>query len=363
MDTWFPTFRRFLNTPIAVPFVRPWYTAASQRRTLLRLIAVAIEEKLPLAPLVAALAQDERGPQSYRLRRLARLLDRGTPLADAVEMVPGVLRDEDVLTIRFDAQSGTLTTAVREALDDSKRLHVTRSRRPRNALIYFCIVVALAVPVVAFMQIRIVPEMNMILHDFDINAPWALEWSVWLSNISVHYWWIGALAILLLLWSAFSMRPGRFIRHALLGRFFPPLRELHAADVLQKLGIALEAGRPVSGALSTLARYHFDPSVRHKLLFVRNEVEQGADVWQSLCAVDMLTEPNVRAIATAQRIGNRPWTLKQLAFGKRRRTVWQLERLSELLLPAFAFALGAFVLLQGLSMFLLLTQLVRGLSQ
>jgi hypothetical protein len=119
---------------------------------------------------------------------------------------------------------------------------------------------------------------------------------------------------------------------------------------------------PVPGALSTLARYHFDPTVRNKLLFVRNEVEQGANVWQSMSSVDLLTEPEVRAMAIAERVDNRPWTLIQLAGGKRRRSLWRIERLSELLLPAVVILIGAFVLLQGLGMFMTLTQLVHSLA-
>ena len=361
MSTWFPTFRRIATTPMGPPFVRPWYTTAAQRRALLRLIAVGTEEKLPLTPLIAALAQDERGPQRYRLLRLVRLLDSGAPLADALESVPGVLRDEDVLAIRFDAQSGTVTAAVREILDHSQRALTSQPRRPGNTLIYFCIWVLLAFPVVAFTQIKIVPELNKILYEFDIPRPWTLEWSLWFNVVIARYWWLAALGLLVLFWSAFSPRPGRFVRRTILGRFFQPLRQLHAADVLQKISIAMLAGRPVPGALSTLARYHFDPTTRNKLLFVRNEVEQGADVWQTMSAVDILTQPEVRAIATAERVGNRPWTLMQLAGGKRRRTVWRLDQLSELILPAVVIVVGAFVLLQGLSMFLMLTQLIHSL--
>src|SRR3972149_10175512 len=96
MDAWFPTFRRLASTRVPFPIATlwPWYTGAARRRGLLRLIAVGIEEKLPLAPLIEAWAADERGPQKYRLQRLARLLNEGTPLPDAVEQIPGVLAAE-----------------------------------------------------------------------------------------------------------------------------------------------------------------------------------------------------------------------------------------------------------------------------
>src|SRR5437762_12544622 len=100
MDSWFPTFRRLARTRISLPFAWPWYTTSAQRRGLLRLIAVGLEQNLPLVPLLKAWTEDERGTQYFRVRWLVHLLNRGTPLADAVEQIPGILRDEDVLAIR-----------------------------------------------------------------------------------------------------------------------------------------------------------------------------------------------------------------------------------------------------------------------
>src|SRR5262245_50701315 len=119
MNSRFPTFRRWFGGDYWAPFGWPWYTTAAQRRSLLRMIAVSIEEKLQLVPLLEAWVEDERGAQRARVLRLIRILNEGTPVADAVEQVPNILRDEDILALRFDAQSGTLTTAVRQALSAS----------------------------------------------------------------------------------------------------------------------------------------------------------------------------------------------------------------------------------------------------
>jgi type IV pilus assembly protein PilC len=329
----------------------PMHTTSAQRQSLLRLIAVAAEEHLPLSPLIAAWAEDERGVQRRRLRRLARLLKSGTPLPEAVEQVPGVLRDEDLLAIRFGAQSGTLTASVRALLDESPPEASDVARTFRSTLVYVAAVILLSLPVVAFFQISIAPQMHQIFAEYSLETPWALQWLEWLTGLVAKFWWLFALAALALIWPVFSARPGRYVRHTLLGRFVRPLRELRVADVLHKLSIALQAGRPIPGVLSTLARYHFDPAIRHKLLFVRNEVEQGADVWQSMASVDFLTEKEVNVVATSERIGNRPWILRQLAAGKRRRTSRLLARLSELVLPAVAMVIGAIVLLQALAVF------------
>ena len=74
METWFPTFQRLANREVPLPAVWPRAATATQRQMLLALIALSIEENVPLAPLLDQWAKDERGLQRSRIRRLVRLL-------------------------------------------------------------------------------------------------------------------------------------------------------------------------------------------------------------------------------------------------------------------------------------------------
>jgi type II secretory pathway component PulF len=110
-----------------------------------------------------------------------------------------------------------------------------------------------------------------------------------------------------------------------------------------------------------LARYHFDPGLRNQLLFLRNEMEQGAEVWQSMAKLGLLSGPEVRALETAERVGNRPWVLNQLALLKKRRTMRRLAHWSEVVLPLVIVLMGGFVLFQALGVFRSLIDLVFSL--
>ena len=106
-------------------------------------------------------------------------------------------------------------------------------------------------------------------------------------------------------------------------RFFGHLANC-VADLLAKLGIAAMRVAHCWRASSTLARYHFDPAIRNKLLFVRNEVEQGADTWQSMATVGLLSTSEV--LIASDQLGNRPGSEK-LAYGERTRTARRLQGL------------------------------------
>jgi type II secretory pathway component PulF len=107
-----------------------------------------------------------------------------------------------------------------------------------------------------------------------------------------------------------------------------------------------------------LARYHQDASLRRKLLFVRNEVEQGASLWPTLQRVKLLTAAEVALVQSAEKVGNCAWAMAQLAMLKRRRVRRRLEFLGQLLHPAAVLVLGGVVFAMFLSVFVPLTKMI-----
>ncbi|HMP06988.1 MAG TPA: hypothetical protein PJ982_11600, partial [Lacipirellulaceae bacterium] len=287
----------------------PWRTRAVARRSLVRLLAAATEERLALAPLLEAWAVDQRGVQQRRVRRLAQLLREGVPLAEAVEQAPGALGDADVLAVQFGVQSGALATTLRDAV-----AHDANPAGPqvRKMVLYLGFVALAAAAIVAFTQVKIAPMFQQIYDDFDLDTPLAFRAATRVADGLASFWPVAALAALAAAWIAFTIRGGRWFRRQVAGRLLQPVRELRSADVLQKLQVAAAAGRPLAGSLSTLARQHYDPAMRHKLLFVRNELEQGAEPWDSMAAAGLLDGAEADLLRSADRLGNRPWALGEL---------------------------------------------------
>jgi type II secretory pathway component PulF len=91
-------------------------------------------------------------------------------------------------------------------------------------------------------------------------------------------------------------------------------------------------------------------------------MEQGADAWKSMADVGILSRPEMRALHTAERFGNRAWVLQQLARVKMRRAAARADRWSKVVLPVLVIVLGAFVLLHAISVFVPLTQLIDALG-
>lgn len=370
---WYPTIRQawrrlvapgWLVTGLADLRARfgPHRATGPQRRALVRLLATATEERLPLADLVAAWAEDDRGWQRFRLRRLAKSLRNGAPLADALERVPGVLSDEETLAVRFATQSGTLAASLRRLADDedeSTALLEGNLRKGWNYLLVFLLAVA---PLTTFMAAAIAPELSAIYDEFGLDFPATMEASNALTNFATNYWYLLLLALVGVLVVGGPGRVGRWFRRRVAPWLVWPLRRRRLAGVLGQLGQTVAAGRPVVGALATLARYHYDPAVRQKLLVARNDLDLGAELWPTLRTRGLVTAAEADALAAADPLGLHGWTLGALAEASRRRANERLTLLSSLVVPLLVLLFAGVVLFLALGMISFMDGLMRGLA-
>jgi type II secretory pathway component PulF len=94
------------------------------------------------------------------------------------------------------------------------------------------------------------------------------------------------------------------------------VHKLRVGELLKMLAWSTDSGRPLSAALSSLARYHYDRDLRGKLLFARNEVEHGMPAWESLQASRILSPSETQAMVGATTNDSRAWLLRTMATRK-----------------------------------------------
>lgn len=363
----FPTIDRWLAWRGSLWRLSTWWPSDTQetmQRSLLRLLAVAHRERLEVAPLVANLADEHRGRYRRRLRRLARRLSDGTPLIDALEQTPDSLRDEDVLALRLASQTGTLGATYASLVDESSPLAEQALAIRRHTFAYFVIMLLIVLLAVMFLVSFIVPVLKYMHDDFGL-----VEMSGFFQAfLSVAQWVTNYAPLLILLVVAFAflvwaMPSRRFFRRVLAGRFFRGVAQARSCQLLQLLATTVEAGRPLPAAISTLARYHFDRGFRQRLLFARNEIEQGADVWTSLADCRLLTPEESRAIGQCSSNESQAWSMRQLAN-------WKLDQISSrrttrlrFVQPVITILFAGLVLLIGGAMIGFLAQMVHSLGK
>jgi len=326
------------------------------------MLSVAVTERLELAPLVTSLANENRGRYRRRLYRFAKRMAAGTSLPDALEQTPGTLSDEQMLAVRFGIQSGTLPEVLGCLVEQRDQSLNSISHRVRQVGFYGVLVGILFLLVLTFIMTKIIPSFQAILDDFSLDITEPLKLLIGVSNAVVQLGPIIPLALLFCWWLVKSELPQRFFRRRVLSRLFKPITQLRTANILRLLAIAQQAGRPLPGSLSTLARYHYDSMIRNKLLFARNEVEQGTEIWSSLAKTGLLASAESRALESSAAANSTAWTLQHLADWKRNHVARRFDIYIELLMPVVIVLMALVVLFTALATLTPLFKMINELS-
>lgn len=321
----------------------PSDSRAAKQKGLLRLIYLAHRQRSTPQPLIANLALEHRGKYRRQLMKLSRRLAEGTPLIDALEQTPDVLSDDTVLAIRFGSQTGTLDQIYPMQCGESSETP-NRIRGAITGTVWYCVGMALAIAVtLTFLTVTVLPTYVEMHEEFGISTPWALGRMIEFDKQIGSY--IPALIVITILTVCLmlSAKSRRFVRHTIGSWRFQSPNSVQSIALLRLVSATTKAGRPLAAAISTLARYHFDSQTRNKLLYVRNEMEQGADAWSALAETHLLSDQESKSIGSLS-ADTRSWGMDRLADQKQQWINRRLHNSAQWIRTIAILAFGAIVL-------------------
>ena len=313
-------------------------------------------------PLPIREPDEHRGRYRRRLRLLARRIDGPATLVPSLEKTPDALSDEVVLAIRFGSQSGTLTQTYDYLLESEKPL-VGYSETMRNSYRGYWIALAGSIALLfAFLMSFISPTLIRTIKELGLRPPNSIRFlqMTW-ELVSNNFLWL-CLACVAIAWVVWSSNTRRFFGRQVVDRLFRRRPLSRSAQLLRMLSVAVEAGRPLSGSLSTLAKYHFDKKIRQRLLLARNEVEQGVHAWSSLVDAKIISTEEFQALNHASSNSVQSWTLRSLANVKQEMADQRVAIRTAFLHPIAILVFATFVLLICYSLFSVLTNLIQSVA-
>jgi len=332
-----------------------------QQRALLWALAVAAGRRIPLVATVEAFARERGGILAERARGLADDLRAGVPLPDALQKSRRLLPPGALPVIQVGCRSGAMAEALRRAAsagDARDRLWHSLAGR----LAYLCMLLVFGVLILTFVILNIIPKFQDIFTDFDAQLPAITQLLISVSAWAGDHWYVlFALNIMIFLllgyaalrdlgWTGLEL-PGE-------GRL---TRRLSAAAILEALALAAEHRRPLSEGIATLAQWFPKSTVRWRLYRALTQLEAGGDWCQCLAAEGLITRPDAAILRAAQRVGNLPWAMREMAESNRRRLAYRLHALVQLLFPPVVIAAGAVVMFVVVALFVPLIALISKL--
>ena len=363
----FPTFAKYLAArgidsqasqqgPFAALFGVFLPTSSGQRRALAEMLALGLDEGLPLAPLLTAWAADERGWQAARVRKLAKLVAAGMPLDAALARVRGALRPQDATAL---AVATTLHGNATEALAGFSAPAASTEpveRDIRWVMGYAATLLLVSLPTLVFLMVRIVPQFKKIFDDFGMEeSPWMTALG-WLGYTFIAFWWLPLLLILVAeIASRLAPRAWAGLRRTLGLGGLGVLGDARAADWLGSLDVAERAGEGEGRAAQALATGTIDRGLRSTL----KEKAQGPSGAARSSRAGVLSPTEAAALDASPEAG---WVTRALSRRHRERILERMWLLSDLILPAFVMAMGIFVFILAMGVMEPLFDLIRGLA-
>lgn len=334
----------------------------TQQYALVSLLAATAERMMPLVPAIDAYAREYRGTMGRRAAVLADHLRAGVPLPDALDACRGAVPREAVPLIRTGYDSGALAAALREAAA-MRHSGDTVWDQVLGRTAYLGLVLIMLVGVLTFIMLKIIPAMEKIFVDFGAELPAMTVVAVNLAYAFIHYWFL----LFPLILPIMILAVDAILRYVGWTLWRVPgtgwmSRRLDTAAVLDGLSLVAARRYPMPAGMASLAKSFPVAAVRTKLWQVVQDLEAGADWAESLRRHGLICEVELAVIASAQRAGNLPWALRELADSNRRRWAYRALVWLQILFPVVILGIGLVVALYVIGCFLPLVALIQNLT-
>jgi type II secretory pathway component PulF len=338
-----------------------WWTA--RQHALLWTMAVAAERLIPLGPAIRAFAAERSGVLAYRAMQLADMLEAGVPLPIALDSIPSLLPAEARAKIRVGHETGALAPAIRDAIE-VRESHESFWNAAVGRLLYVLAVLLFACCVLTFILLKLAPQFRKIFDEFGLELPAMTQWVIESSYYATVYWWAVIAPAGLILLVIYIYAKLRYV--GVLGPGAPVIgwfeRRLVTASILENLALVAGRDRPMAEGVGTLAATYPSRTMRVRLGRVLRDIQSGRDWCESLAARRLIRKTELAVLQAAQRVGNLPWALKEMADSNRRRQAYRAQIWLQFLFPVAVLSLGLLVGTVVIAFFVPLIKLVQALT-
>lgn len=311
-----------------------------------RQLAVMLDAGLPLVQAVRSLA-DQTTNQILQesLQILVRDLENGYKLSDAVRKHPKIFNHVFVAVVSAGEASGKLDIALNLLADELERDYAFRSR-VFGAMLYPLFVVAAMIVVAIIMVTRIVPALESVFKEANVDLPWTTRTVVAITNSLINYWYIyiiGAAVGIYFLIQYLSTADGRrnfnnlLFRVPVMGSLFI---NLEMSRLTRILGIMVQAGVPIIQALDSVALVMDSIIYREALVSVARNVERGAPISQTLAKFPEFPPTVTEMIAAGEKTGKLEQVLYKLADFYEAQTNQSTKNFASLIEPIIFIIVG-----------------------
>lgn len=313
-------------------------------RELATLLAVGI----PILQALDTLAKQHKGRFHHVLLRLRDRVAAGVGLADAMRDQPHVFDELAVNMVEVGERSGTLEEVLERLADFRERAQQLRGRIG-GALIYPCIVLAMAIVITLLLMTFVVPNILQPLLQTGRELPAITLIVKSASDFLIAYWWVPAVMLLAaVVGVAILLRTDRVrvawhrgqLRIPILGQIIRKQAIVRIALIMSTL---MRSGIVFLSAAAIAQRSTANRVMREALASCEQAVHAGRDIAQALEATGAFPPTVVQVFSVGQQSGRLEEMLERLALDYDRQVQSAAQRFTSLLEPIMILVLAVMV--------------------
>lgn len=295
----------------AAQFTIPFLGGVSTKEisVFTRQFSTMIGAGLPLVQCLQALgSQAERKRFQEIIAKVASDVEGGATLSEAMARHPRIFDDLYVNLVQVGEVGGVLDTMLARLAIYMEKAQALR-HRVQMAMIYPILVITVAILVVSFLLMFVIPIFAGFYAKAGVPLPLPTRIVLGLSHFLVSYWWIVLLGLgggmfLLQRWYATDAGRTTVDRFLLKAPIFGPLiRKISVARFTRTLSALLGGGVPIIEALKITAKTSGNRIIENAVMEARERVTAGQTLVEPLKASGVFPPMVVQMVAVGEQTG------------------------------------------------------------
>jgi type IV pilus assembly protein PilC len=294
-------------------------------------------------------------------------VESGSTLSEAFAKHPKCFDRLYVNMVRAGEAGGALEVILRR-LAEFKEKSMSLARRIKGAMIYPCVIISVAVAILSFIMIFIIPKFEKIFKDFGIKLPWITQTLIDMSRAFVKFWYIIPLVPMALWLMLKLIRLNRMGAYALdkIKLLVPVaggiVQKTIIARTMRTLGTLISSGVPILEALAIVKETCMNLVYEGCFQKVYNSIREGETIAQPLKESRLMDDMVVNMIDVGEETGDLDTMLTKVADVYDEEVDVLVESLISLLEPMMVVMLGGIVGTIVIALFMPLLALIENLG-
>ena len=296
--------------------------------------------------LTALAAESTHKVFSKILERVRDDITAGSTFADSLAQHPHVFSQLYISIVRAGEVSGSLPLVL-----DTLTIYLEKTdairRKVKGAIAYPAVILTVAILVVMFMIIKIVPIFESVYTKANAQLPLPTRVLMLISSTIRSYLLLVILAVLLLgvlFYAVSQTRGGRRVLDTLKLRmplFGSLIRKSIMARTCRTLSVLLNAGIPLIEAMETVSKVSGNSVIESAMADATQRMRDGGTIAETLRATGHFPGMITQLVATGEESGTLPTMLAKVATYYEQQVDQAVATLSSLIEPIMIVVMGA----------------------